>query len=80
MTVASSSTPVHFQGGFAKCYVFTSLETNMKYCGKVVSKATLVKSKAKQKVLQQTVVSIVEFSDGFCYSDSFKQKSKSTRP
>ncbi len=38
------------QGGFAKCYEFTSLETKKLSAAKVVPKASLSKSRAKQKV------------------------------
>lgn len=38
------------QGGFAKCYEFTNLANNKKYAAKIVEKATLTRSKAKEKV------------------------------
>lgn len=43
------------QGGFAKCYKLTSLETNRIYAGKVVNKELLHKMKAKSKVSEATV-------------------------
>jgi len=38
------------KGGFAKVYLCTSLDTNRAYAVKVVPKANLVKSRARQKV------------------------------
>jgi polo-like kinase 1 len=38
------------QGGFAKCYEFTSLDTNKLYAAKVIEKSSLSRSKAKEKV------------------------------
>jgi hypothetical protein len=40
------------KGGFAKVYLCTSLDTNRAYAVKVVPKANLVKSRARQKVRQ----------------------------
>lgn len=38
------------KGGFAKCYEFTSLDTKKISAAKIVPKASLTKSRAKQKV------------------------------
>jgi hypothetical protein len=38
------------QGGFAKCYEFTQISTGRKYAAKIIEKATLTRSKAKEKV------------------------------
>jgi len=38
------------KGGFAKCYEFTSMETKKTCAAKVITKATLTKPRAKQKV------------------------------
>lgn len=38
------------QGGFAKCYEFTNLATGKKFAAKIIEKATLTRSKAKEKV------------------------------
>ena len=38
------------KGGFAKCYMMTDLDTKKVYAGKVVSKATLSKYRAKEKL------------------------------
>jgi len=38
------------QGGFAKCYEVTSLDTKRVYAAKIIEKASLNKSKAKEKV------------------------------
>jgi len=38
------------QGGFAKCYEFTHAGTGRKYAAKIIEKATLTRSKAKEKV------------------------------
>ena len=38
------------QGGFAKCYEFTHTATGRKYAAKIIEKATLTRSKAKEKV------------------------------
>lgn len=35
------------QGGFAKCFEVTSVETDKKYAAKVIEKATLDKEKAR---------------------------------
>lgn len=41
------------KGGFAKCYEFTCTETKKVYAAKVVSKSSLVKSRAKQKLITE---------------------------
>ena len=38
------------KGGFAKVYMCTSLDTNRQYAVKIVPKANLVKTRARQKV------------------------------
>lgn len=38
------------KGGFAKCYEITNLETKKIYAAKIVSKASLTKNRARQKV------------------------------
>jgi polo-like kinase 1 len=38
------------KGGFAKCYEFINLANNKKYAAKIIEKATLTRSKAKEKV------------------------------
>lgn len=40
------------KGGFAKVYLCTALDTNKNYAVKVVPKANLVKTRARQKVSQ----------------------------
>ena len=41
------------KGGFAKCYEFTCLENKKVFAGKVVAKSSLVKSRAKQKLISE---------------------------
>ena len=41
---------VSFQGGFAKCYELTDMETKEIYAGKIVSKLLLVKPHQREKV------------------------------
>ena len=41
------------KGGFAKCYEFTNLETKRVSAAKVICKATLTKSRAKQKLMSE---------------------------
>lgn len=41
------------KGGFAKCYEFTNLDSKKVYAAKIVSKASLVKSRAKQKLISE---------------------------
>ncbi len=41
------------QGGFAKCYKVTCLETNALYAMKIVPKSTLIKRRAKEKVIKR---------------------------
>lgn len=38
------------KGGFAKCYELTDLEDNTLYAAKIITKASLVKPRAKQKL------------------------------
>ena len=38
------------KGGFAKCYEFTNLETKKVWAAKLITKSSLTKSRAKQKV------------------------------
>lgn len=39
------------KGGFAKCYEFTNMDTKRTCAAKVITKATLTKTRAKQKVI-----------------------------
>ena len=41
------------KGGFARCYAMTSEESKRVYAGKVVAKSSLLKSRAKQKLLSE---------------------------
>lgn len=41
------------KGGFAKCYEFTNLDSKKVYAAKIISKASLVKSRAKQKLITE---------------------------
>lgn len=41
------------KGGFAKCYEFTNLDSKKLYAAKIISKASLVKSRAKQKLITE---------------------------
>ena len=41
------------KGGFAECYTMTSMKDGRIYAGKVVSKSSLVKSKAKAKLIAE---------------------------
>ena len=43
-----------FQGGFAKCFELTDLESKEIFAGKIVSKSLLVKQHQKDKVGQRT--------------------------
>lgn len=44
------------KGGFAKVYLCTSLDTNRSYAVKIVPKANLVKSRARQKVRKYIIL------------------------
>lgn len=39
------------KGGFARCYEFTNIETKAICAAKIISKSSLLKHRAKQKVL-----------------------------
>lgn len=41
------------KGGFAKCYEFTCMENKKVFAAKVVAKSSLVKSRAKQKLISE---------------------------
>ena len=41
------------KGGFARCYTMTCMKTGRVYAGKVVAKSSLVKSKAKAKLIAE---------------------------
>ena len=41
------------KGGFAKCYEFTCVENKKLFAGKVIAKSSLVKSRAKQKLISE---------------------------
>jgi len=41
------------KGGFAKCYEMVNIDTKVLLAGKVVQKATLTKSRAKQKLMSE---------------------------
>jgi hypothetical protein len=43
-----------FQGGFAKCYELTDMDTNQVMAGKIVPKSLLVKQHQKDKVSSTT--------------------------
>ena len=60
------------QGGFARCYMFTSLSKSKVVAGKVVLKSTLTKERARQKLLAEIKIhrdmnhpSIVKFDTFF---------------
>lgn len=38
------------QGGFAKCYLATCMQTKREYALKIVAKSSLLKPKSRQKV------------------------------
>ena len=38
------------KGGFARCYEITEMHTKKSFAAKIISKTTLVKNKARQKV------------------------------
>jgi len=41
------------KGGFAKCYEFTKLDTKRISAAKVITKSSLAKSRAKQKLMSE---------------------------
>ena len=41
------------KGGFAKCYEFSCMENQRVFAGKVIAKSSLVKSRAKQKLISE---------------------------
>jgi len=41
------------KGGFAKCYEITSLDSKKVMAAKIIQKATLTKSRAKQKLISE---------------------------
>ena len=45
------------KGGFAKCYEFTCQDTKKIHAAKVVQKSSLVKSRAKQKLISEIKIS-----------------------
>ena len=60
------------KGGFAKCYEFTNMENNKVMAAKIIPKATLKKSRHRQKLLSEikihrglTYVNIVKFEHVF---------------
>ena len=44
------------RGGFAKCYEFTDLESGVCYAGKVIEKATLIKTKTMSKLHSEIAI------------------------
>lgn len=44
------------QGGFAECYEFQSQETGLRYAAKVITKESLSKGKAKEKLQSEIVI------------------------
>ena len=44
------------RGGFAKCYEITNLETKKVMAAKIIAKSSLNKSRAKQKVIIESIV------------------------
>lgn len=60
------------KGGFAKCYEFTNMENNKVMAAKIIPKATLKKSRHRQKLLSEikihrglTYVNVVKFEHVF---------------
>jgi serine/threonine protein kinase len=49
------------KGGFAKVYLCTALDTDKDYAVKIVPKANLVKTRARQKVRNATVERFLSF-------------------
>ena len=41
------------KGGFARCFVFTDLDTNHDYAGKVVQKSSLTRTRAREKLMAE---------------------------
>ena len=41
------------KGGFARCFVFTDLDTNHEYAGKVVQKSSLKRTRAREKLMAE---------------------------
>ena len=41
------------KGGFARCFVFTDLDTNHNYAGKVVQKSSLKRTRAREKLMAE---------------------------
>ena len=68
------------KGGFAKVYLCTALDTNKNYAVKIVPKANLVKTRARQKVILffRSNISTVLFEtlSHSCPLYSFKQRSR----
>lgn len=62
------------KGGFAKVYKATSLDTNKEYAVKIVPKANLVKSRARQKVSSSEVV----FVHNGCFVSLLEMRTCST--
>lgn len=42
---------MYYQGGFAKCYQATELESQEEVAIKIITKENLIKNRAKQKVI-----------------------------
>lgn len=65
------------KGGFAKCYELTDLETNILYAAKIITKASLIKPRAKQKLKSEIKIhkslshsNVVKFLHHFEDSDN----------
>lgn len=65
------------KGGFAKCYEMTDLETNILYAAKIITKESLIKPRAKQKLKSEIKIhkslshsNVVKFLHHFEDSDN----------
>jgi serine/threonine protein kinase len=65
------------KGGFATCYAFTSLDSKRTYAGKCIPKASLIKSSARRKLINEIrihrsindphVVKFLRYFEGIVY-------------
>jgi polo-like kinase 1 len=64
------------KGGFAKCYEFTNITTNQIIAAKIVSKDSLTKHRAKQKLMSEIKIHRSLHNSGIVHFESFFEDSE----
>ena len=64
------------KGGFAKCFEFVNAETKYLHAAKVIQKSSLVKSRAKQKLMSEIKIHRSIKNNNVCHFQHFFEDSE----